>query len=253
MLDEINIRDAYAFFKERFEDAGDFTFIFVGNVTPEALEPLLAAYLASLPGGTREESFRDVGVRLPRGRIERDIRAGIEDKSLVSLVFTGDFSWSFDTRFHIGVMAEYLDLRLREVLREDQGGTYGVSVYADVTRYPAAEYAVYINFGTSPGRAEDLISLALVEIERLKKALPEEKDVAKIREQTLRLHERRLKENGYWLRNIRDIYFNELPGNTKDRVLELAAALTAEDVQKFIRQYCNPANFVRAVLLPAAR
>jgi zinc protease len=253
MINEIKLRDAYEFFKDRFADAGDFTFLFVGNVSPETLEPFLASYLASLPGGKRTETFRDTGVRLPRGRVEREVRAGIEDKSLVSLVFTGDFSWSSDNRFFINMMTEYLDLRLREILREDQGGTYGVSVYSDVTRYPAPEYSLYISFGTSPERVEDLVALTLGELERLKKELPEERDIAKIREQTLRLHERRLKENGYWLNSMRDAYFHELPGDGADRVPKLARALTAGDLQRMIARYVDPDNLIRAVLLPAVR
>src|SRR5258705_3803427 len=55
---EIVPEKSLAFYRERFADAGDFTFVFVGNVDTTALKPLVERYLASLPASGRIDSTR---------------------------------------------------------------------------------------------------------------------------------------------------------------------------------------------------
>jgi zinc protease len=71
---EIDPNKALAFYKERFANAGDFTFVFVGNVKLDELRPLVERYLASLPSTPQRESFKDSGVRPPTGVVEKVIK-----------------------------------------------------------------------------------------------------------------------------------------------------------------------------------
>ena len=251
MIDDVDPRRAFEFYRERFDGAGDFTFVFVGSVTPEELEPFLAVYLASLPGG-RTEPWRDTGIRLPRGRIRKVVKAGLEQKSLTAMYFTGPFEWSYDEVFRLRVLEDYLDLRLREVLREDQGGTYGVSVSANPARYPAGEYSLEISFGAAPDRVDALVETALAEIGKMKESLPDEKDAAKLREQGLRVHERWLRENAYWLEVLRSVYFHGLPGDLAERRPELIRGITPSLIRDVLVKYIDAENLVRVTLFPAA-
>src|SRR5690606_25266625 len=56
-------KKAYELFKERFADASDFEFFFVGNVTDEEMKTYSEKYLASLPALNRKETFKDTGSR----------------------------------------------------------------------------------------------------------------------------------------------------------------------------------------------
>lgn len=67
LIDEMNLDKSYAFYKDRFSDAGDFTFIFVGNLDLEVMKPLVERYLGALPSLQRKESWRDVGMNPPQG------------------------------------------------------------------------------------------------------------------------------------------------------------------------------------------
>jgi len=250
-LDRVDPEKSFAFLRDRFADAGDFTFIFVGSVSPGELEPFIARYLASLPGGAGKETWRDRGMRLPRDRIDRTVRAGMERKSLAALYFTGDLAWSYDAVRRLDILGEYLELRLREVLREDQGGTYGVSVQAEARRFPAGEYSVGISFGADPGRVEELTALALAEIRRLGAEPPEEKDAAKIREQALRLYQRNLRENSFYLSALRTIFYHNLPGNLVETRRDFIARISPAMLQEAIRSCLDPSRLVKVVLLPA--
>ncbi|MDR1931238.1 MAG: insulinase family protein [Spirochaetales bacterium] len=251
MIDTIDRRRAFEFYKDRFADASDFTFIFTGSIDADELEPYLKTYLASLPAAGRKESWRDTGLRLFRGKTEETVRAGLEEKSIAALLFTGDLAWSREEAFGLKVLEDYLDLRLREILREDKGGTYGVSVQADAYRYPAGEYSIGIYFGAAPDNAGELARATVQAIAEMKDTLPAEADAAKIREQMLREHERRLKENPYWLDRLRFDLFHGLPADIEQWRPRQIKAVTPRFIQALIKTYCNEENLARITLLPS--
>ena len=87
------------FYKERFVNAADFTFIFVGSFQEEALLPLLARYLGSLPStGKPASRFEDRGLRFPDGARTGEVRKGREPRSTTTLTFFADASGSEDDR-----------------------------------------------------------------------------------------------------------------------------------------------------------
>ena len=138
-VDEMNLDRSLAFYKERFADASDFTFVFVGSFDPAAMRPLVERYLASLPSLNRNESAKDVGIHPPTGVVEREVRKGIEPKSQVSIAFTRTFSERRDHRLTLRAMTEMLSGNLQKTLREELGGTYGVSVEPRFTQRPTED------------------------------------------------------------------------------------------------------------------
>ncbi|MDR3201124.1 MAG: insulinase family protein, partial [Spirochaetales bacterium] len=253
MLDSLDIHKAFEFYKDRFADASDFTFIFVGSMSADELEPYLRTYLAALPSGGRKESWRDTGLRLFRGAAEEVVRAGLEEKSIAALLFTGDLTWSREEAFRLKVLEDYLDLRLREILREDKGGTYGVSAQASAYRHPRGEYSVGVYFGASPANSRELVQATISAIAEMKDTLPLEADAAKIREQMLREYERRMRENSYWLDRLRFDLFHELPADITEWRPKQIQTITPALIQSLLRTYCNEKNLARIILLPAEK
>ena len=117
VLEEMDLEESLDVYRDRFADAGDFTFVFVGNFQPADLEPLLVRYLGSLPSGGRVETWRDVGMDPPRGIVEREVRMGLEPQSRVQLVFSGTTDWSLDSRLQLEAMKQVLDIGLRENIK----------------------------------------------------------------------------------------------------------------------------------------
>jgi zinc protease len=137
-VDQWNLDKSLAFYKDRFADAGDFTFIFVGTFTPDVMRPLVEKYLASLPSTGRKETWKDVGMAPPKGVVEKTVKKGIEPQSQTAIVFTGPFQYDQAHRIAIRSLVSTLDTKLRETLREDLSGTYGVSVSPTYGKFPAA-------------------------------------------------------------------------------------------------------------------
>jgi zinc protease len=250
MVDEMDLVKSYDFYLDRFADLGDAVFVFVGNFDTEAMRPLVEKYLGSLPTNGREETWADEGVRLPRGAIREDVNRGREPKSITALVFTGDLELEEAERRSAGAMAEVLQTRLREVMREDLSGTYGVSVDASLYEEPASEYSVSISFGSDPDRVDELVDVVFQEVEKLRSAPPTDQELASVRESFRRVHELDVSENGYWLQALVNAYQE---GDDPLEILEYderLAQVTPEHVQRAAMGTLDASSVVRVSLFP---
>ena len=252
MLDRIELDVALDFYRERFSDAGDFTFTFVGAFEPGTIRPLVERYLASLPSSGREESWRDVGVMPPEGVVRATVEKGIEPKGRQTLVFTGPFEFSRKNRYTLQSMTEVLRNMLREILREDMGGTYGISVFGSGSREPRERYSVRIAFGADPERLDELTRAIFATIDSLATYGASEENLAKVKEIQRRQRETDLKENGFWL-SVINVY--DRHGEDLRLILDydsLVEDLTAETIGEAAGRYLRPSDFVEVKLVPEA-
>jgi zinc protease len=177
-VDEWNLDKSLAFYKDRFADASDFTFVFVGSFDLATMKPLVERYLGALPSIRRKETWKDIGVRPQAGIIQRKVEKGIEPKSQVAIMFTGSFEYDEMRRATIRSMAHMLQGRLLQAIREDLGGTYSISVSPSMQRIPRQEYSLAIRFGCDPQRTDDLLRRIFHEIEQFKMDGPPERQVS---------------------------------------------------------------------------
>ncbi|HEV2146309.1 MAG TPA: insulinase family protein [Longimicrobiaceae bacterium] len=238
------------FYRDRFADAGDFTFFFVGNLDPDSLRPLVETYLGSLPSTGRKETWRDVGMRHPRGVVRKTVRRGMEPKARTQLVFTGTAAFDRDTLVAMNAMAEVLQLRLRDQLREDLGGTYGVGVSASAVRDPRPTYTVSVGFGTSPERVDELTAVVFAQIDSLKRAGPTEEELRKVREAARRSRETEMRDNGFWISQIVSYVGNGWPLQEILVGGERIARVDAAAVREAARRYLDRGNYVQVSLVP---
>ncbi|NBW93868.1 MAG: insulinase family protein, partial [Bacteroidetes bacterium] len=253
VLGEADLAQMQAFYAERFADFSDFTFLIVGTFQPDDLRPLVEQYLATLPSTGRKETWRDVGMRAPEGAIEKEIRRGIEPRSQVGIVFSGDMEWTMESRRALNMLRETLDTRLREVLREDLGGTYGVSVQASLRDQPYEHYQFAIVFGCDPERVDELVSKVWETIESFQDEGPEDVHLANAREQVFRSWETGMEENGFWLSTLE---FYLARGMDPARILINPAKALEEvspaDVANMARKVLRKDQYVRVTLYPEA-
>jgi zinc protease len=250
LLDELNQAEAFKFYKDRYADASDFNFFFVGNFEIDKIKPLIQSYLGSLPDIGRKESWKNVGISSPKGVIKKEIHKGIEPKSRVQVTFSGPYEGGFENYYRISSLASVLDIKLREILREDLGGTYGVSVYQDVFILDRKEYHFNISFGCSPDRVNEMTSTLFQQIDSIKTFGPKDIYISKVQETQKRAHEVDLKDNNYWLQELRyKHYFGEdwMPILTYP---EYVATLSPNLVKAVANKYLDTNNYVQVVLYP---
>ena len=251
-VEQMDLEKSFAFYRDRFGDAGDFTFVFVGNLDLEQLQPLVETYLGGLPAAGRQESARDVGIRPPTGVIEKTVFKGQDERGLawVYVTFTGPFAWNQQNRFEFNALLQLLDLRVMDVLRQELGEVYASQAEGNVSRIPVGSYELAISVPTSPESVGPLTSAIFGVIDDLQSAGPQASDVSKVREQLRQNREEDLRDNGFWLGALQWTYSNGEDPLGIVAYGQLLDGLTAAGLQLAAQRYLNKGNYVKVVLLP---
>lgn len=250
VLAELDLDAALEVYKDRFSDASDFTFIIVGNFEPSKIKPLVETYLGGLPSTGRVETWKDIGVAPPPGVHKVEVARGLEPKSTVQLLFTGPALWGREEVHTIRSLAAALQFRLRELLREDLGAVYGVSVRGSLSRRPQERYQISIGFGCAPENVDTLIDQVFTEIDRVQAAGFEALYLEKVKETQIRQRETALKENSFWLGALKLYFDYDLDPRL---ILEYDSLVTGIDsavLETASEKYLNSANYVLGVLNP---
>jgi zinc protease len=250
MLDKVELDKALAIYHQRFADVGSFTFVFVGNVELAKLQPLVETYLASLPSQGRKERWKDVRVNYPTRSVSKEVVAGSEPKSLVVLQMQGADKWSIDSERDARVLSRILDIRLREVLREDMGGVYGVSVDAFLEREPTQRRTFEVQFGCDPANIDKLKAAVFDEVGRIVRNGIGNDYLAKVREQLRREHETDVQENSWWLEQLRDAYYYGDDFKAATDIGAITERVTSANVQAAAKHFFTPNSYLFATLKP---
>jgi zinc protease len=249
-IDSMNLDKSMAFYKDRFADASDFTFTFVGSFDTETMKPLVEKYLASLPSTHRSETWKDVGARPITGVVKKTVEKGIEPRSDTVAIFTGPFEYNQMNRVTLVALCDVLGNRLRESLREELGGTYSVSVSPNYMKVPREEYQITINFGSSPVRVDELVQAVFKEIAALQATPPTPQHLGEVKETLLRNLETASKTNGFLLTNISSRYEYGEDLATLFNLADYYNKLTPEIIRDAARKYLNTNNYVLVELFP---
>lgn len=251
VFDEVNPQKALGFYEDRFANAGDFTFMLVGNVDTAAIKPLVETYLASLPNTGRVEKGRDVGISPPKGVVQKTVYRGTEPKATTRILFTGACQYTPENRLALRALTTLVQTKLNETLREKLGGTYSPGVGGSCQREPRQEYSVTIAFGSSPENVEPLTTAAFALLDSLRSTPVTQADVDKVKEEILRSREVEVKTNAYWIGNIaaRDQAGEDLAG-LGSAYDDMVKKLTPAMILAAAKQYFNSSDYARFVLLP---
>lgn len=252
VLAEANFERIEAIAKERFSNPGNLTYVFVGNFDEAKLKPLIETYLASLPASEKNEAWVDLGIRAPKGAIEKVVRKGTEPKSKQYIQFHGPLKkFSLQEVTEVSALGKILTTRLLESIREDKASVYSIGAYPGFAKNPVPEYTMTIAYGTSPQKVEELKAAIFATLEDLIKNGPSDDEVAKAREKILREREVSVRENKYWLSTLKQYYMNYDGDFSRYATFDKAVdGLSAKSLKKAAKKIWDFDNYVCVTLFP---
>ena len=250
-INRIRLDDALYIFNDRFADASDFKFVMVGNFNIDTLTNMLEIYLGGLPSKRRVETWRDVTPEFPEGITNLNFPRNSEEQSRVNIIMKGKFKWDLKERFYVSMMMEILNIKLRETMREEQGGVYGVNVSGNMSQYPKPRYSLDFKWGCAPENVNHLVTTVFEEAKKLKTLGPTENDLKKVKETLIRNRETAMKENSFWLNTLTNVYRQGDKPMTLNDYKKLVNSVKAKDIRRVTRQYFNDRNYVLGELMPA--
>jgi zinc protease len=227
-----------AFYRDRFANAADFTFFFVGAFKVDEIAPLLATYLGSLPSrGVRDGRVGDLKLQFPTSVVQEKVTKGQEPRSQTVMTFFADTGLDELETHRVQAATSVVEMRLRDILREKLGGTYSVNVgYSNTSPQPGYG-TTSVQFGSSPENVESLTAAVMTELDRLRREGPSAADVQAVKEQEKNGLQESLLQNSYWLGSLQTMHLLERDPRRILQRLERADSLSVENIHAAIRKY----------------
>jgi zinc protease len=239
------------FYRARFASARDFTWFIVGAFALADAVPLVEQWIGGLPSADGPASAHaPLDVRFPEGIVVDQVRKGREPASQTVMSFFADTGLDELEMHRARTVASLLTIRLRDILREELGGTYGVSVnYTNLL--PQRGYgSIAVAFGSAPENVQKLTDAVLAEVARLREKGPDTADVERIQELERREYETSLRQNPYWLNSLQTVHLLGWDPVSIARRGERTEKITPEVLHAAIRAYLPLDRYTRVSLFP---
>jgi len=250
-LDKLSMDKAFDIYRNEFSSADGYHFFITGNIKPEDAAPLIEMYIGSIPHLDKMPAMKDNGLRPVQGIHTIKYDKGKEKKSLIMDINYGEIPYSEDLDLKAQALAEILNIKVIEDLREKMGAIYGGGFRASVAKEPYAHYSMVLQLPCGPENVDKLIAAANDEIKALKTQGPDAKDLDKVKSQWKEAYITKLKENNYWMGKMESVLFW---GNDKGHVLNYETwigQLTIKDIQETAQKLFNGKNEFLSILYPA--
>lgn len=243
-VDQIDYDKCMEMYRDRYKDASDFTFVFVGNIDLDKWRPLINTYLASLPSIKRKENWKDNKVYIRKGHYTNDFQKDLETKkATVFILRSGNVKYSLRNNLLLSMMAQALNTIYLEEVREKEGGTYGVQVSGSLSYKPRQEALLQIQFDTDPARRERMTQIINEQLDKFCQTGPSAESLQKIKEYMLKQYNQNQKENGYWMGKLLQYYQDGF--DTATTYLQTVKDITGEDIRKFATDLLKQGNDIR--------
>ena len=239
------------FYKERFANAADFSFFMVGAFKVDEAIPLLAQYVGSLPStGKQASQFKDVGIHFPEATKQEKVEAGREPRGQTVISFYADPSIDPQEQEQIIAATTVLDIALRDILREDLGQTYTVSVGLSQALPQRGSGHIEVRFGAAPENLPSMTARVMQEIKRLQQEGPTKDLTDRAKETARRGYETAIKQNEYWLARMQTVKtYNRDPGEILTRLTRIDA-VTPQVLQDVFKRYFPADRSTVVTLVP---
>ena len=248
-IKSIRQSDIYNIYKKQFQHAAGFKVFFVGNVHPEKLKPLVEKYLASIPAG-ENLTWKNVSPPFPKGIKKVNVYKGKAPQSQVLLTMEGKYRYNSQNNLIMQALVQALNIELREKVREQESGTYGIYVMPTLEKYPEEKYLLMTGFGCAPKNVDKLVASVFEVMKKMQQQGPDALTLKKVKETFVRTYETSVRENKFWLNKLMDFTFYGTKIPTVKAYDAAVEKITAEKVKKAAKKYLTINHYVLGVLKP---
>ncbi|MCM0667671.1 M16 family metallopeptidase [Flavobacterium tyrosinilyticum] len=253
-LETIDLKKAENIYRDRFKNASDFTFVFVGNIPEKALE-LIQKYIGNLKSNPAlKETFVDHNIEPKKGKTIVHFKRPMEvAKSTVYLNITDKTEYSKENAMTMYIIGELLSKRFLQTIREEEGGSYGVNVGGNLELIPKPTFSLALTFDCNPDKQEKLMQIVWKEINDLKTNPVNANDLEDIKKALLKNREESLKTNSFWTTTIYNSTLNQIPFSTDEEYKSLISKINPKTIQQFSKHVLDSSSSVEVIMNPESQ
>ena len=235
--DKIDYAKALKLYADRFKDANNFVFTFVGNIDPETFEPMVEQYIGALKTKKNDETWTANVPTITDKDVNCHYTKSMENPKVTCyMVYNGDMEFNRKNQLTMQALSDVMDIVYTEKIREDEGGTYGVGVNGNLSNRPKESFMFLIGFNTNKEMYEKLMGIAIAELQNVAIQGPRPEDLKKVKEFLIKKHAEDLENNRYWMNCIQTLDCDGY--NPMQNYNDIINAITSDDI----------ANMAKAVL-----
>lgn len=253
-LETIDLKKAENIYRDRFKNASDFTFVFVGNIPEKALD-LIQKYIGNLKSNPAlKETFIDHNIEPKKGKTIVHFKRPMEvAKSTVYLNITDKTEYSKQNAMTMYIIGELLSKRFLQTIREEEGGSYGVNVGGNLELIPKPTFSLALTFDCNPDKQEKLMQIVWKEINDLKTNPVNANDLEDIKKALLKNREESLKTNSFWTTTIYNNTLNQIPFSTDEEYKSLISKINPKTIQQFSKHVLDSSSSVEVIMNPESQ
>jgi zinc protease len=185
-LETFELATALGLYEDRFGDAGDFVFVFAGDLDQEAVLELALEYLASLPGGGVGEDYANVRTERSPAIAERIVEAGAGELGEVVLQWDKTMALDEETRIQARILELVIRQRLTDRIREELSATYSPSTFVSRVDTPQNALELIVAISADPADLDRIVEEVVADFTDLRTNGPTTQEMETAREQLVR-------------------------------------------------------------------
>ena len=171
-----------------------------------------------------------------------------QPKVSVGYCYTGDADYTIKNIMTMSFLTQALNNRYLKSIREDKGGTYGVSVAGSMLTEPVRGYILQIVFDTNDEMADELCEIIIAEMEKIAAEGPLADDVEKTREYLLKNYKKLMEQNSWWSQMINEYYDYGL--DYQKDYEAVVSSITGDDVKAMMQKILDDGNHIKVMMRP---
>lgn len=249
-MNEVNFDRIYQIYNERFSNLAGMHLIVTGDIRQDDFDDLLCQYVASLPGKRNSNNDCKPGeytLNIQNGQVTKVFhKQMITPSAQTNIVYSAPIAYTADTDLKLDVLSQIMRGVYTEKVREERGGTYGVSVEGQFWKYPTDGCSMTVSFRCDPDKYDELLPLIDLNLQRMATEGPTIEQLQKVKEFERKNYQRAVLTNGWWeyvrYHQLREgIDFNR-------NYLQKVDSLTTDDIRQFCRQLTTPGNRIQVTM-----
>ena len=245
-IEKVDYGRVLQIWKERYGNAGDFTFVFTGNIDTAAIRPYIEKYIASLPATRKREKMKTDKTGLRHSDYTNVFDREMQNVSgTVYVAFTGKAPYTAENRVKLNMFKQIMDIIFTATIREDEGGTYGVRTSVVWLR-EEGEWAYVIMFDTNVKDMQRLKERAVAELQQAIGNGPSETDFNKVKEYMLKADSDNLRKNRYWAAHLAEL---RVYGKTDIlRYADIIKQQTPQTIKEFVGKLFSRTSVIEVMM-----
>ena len=248
-LEKANYDRILQIYRHLYSDASNFKTVIIGNYDEQQLRQLVCQYLATLPSTYQHEqvNWKHVPQLVEGSKVSVFRKKMTTPLANVSIIYSADVPFTPQSDLELDFLKRCLSVAYTDSVREEKGGTYGVSIDFGLEKDDKPNATLHISYNADPQRYEELNPIIYQQLVNIAKYGPVASSVDKVKKYLVKQYQQAAITNDYWSYVI----WHELDDDAdfdKD-YCKMVEEMTAEKIQRMAQLLLDAKRCIEVTML----